>query len=60
MKRQYIKPSIAKVALQTAPMLTVLSVTGTEGGEARSQRFYDTFVWEEEPVETDEGDDPLF
>ena len=50
MKRQYIKPSIEKVALQTAPMLTVLSVTGTEGGEARSQRFYDTFVWEEEPA----------
>ena len=59
MKRQYIKPSIEKVALQTAPMLTVLSVTGTEGGEARSQRFYGSFAWDEEPEEK-EDDDPLF
>ena len=59
MKRQYIKPSIEKVALQTAPMLTVLSVTGTEGGEARSHSFYGSFVWEEESEEK-EDDDPLF
>ncbi len=60
MKRPYIQPLLDIVALPSATMMTTLSIKGTADGEARSQRFYDTFVWEEEPVETDEGDDPLF
>ena len=59
MKRHYITPTIEKVALQSATMMTTLSVKGSEGGEARSHSFYGTFAWDEEPEEEEDDDSPF-
>ena len=59
MKRHYITPTIEKVVLQRATMMTTLSIKGTADGEARSHSFYGSFAWDEEPEEEEDDDSPF-
>lgn len=38
-KKHYIRPNIDNVQLPLPTLMTSLSISGTEGGEARSNRF---------------------
>ena len=51
--RHYIAPSLVRIALPSATLMTALSIGGTESGEARSNGFSSGFPWNEETSDND-------
>lgn len=56
--RHYIAPSLVRIALPSATLMTALSIGGTESGEARSNEFWGAATFDQESKPEEE--EPFF